>query len=416
MRIEYPAVFNPFFQTPKRYNVAEGGRGRGASWTIARKFVTEGAITKNRYLCTRELQKSIKDSVHRLLVDQINVLGLQSRFVVYKDAIYSASGSEYIFKGLRHAISEIKSIEGITRCWVEEAEKVSEDSWMTLIPTIRREDSQFYISYNPEEEKNATYQRFSVRPPPDSNIIRSTYEDNPWFPEVLRREMEYDKSVDFEKYEHVWLGKLKKYADSLVLRGKFVIEDFETPESARFFHGSDFGYSAAPTTIVRCWMGKGTKGGLILYVDRDAGGVGIEINQTPRLYRSVMTVPGNWQIIGDSARPETISYLRQPQRDDVDGNLYPGFNIIGAEKGAGSVEDGIQFLRSFEKIVIHATNAKGTAKDAQNYRWKVDRITGQILPIPVDASNDYIDALRYAIEKYIKRKVSLFDLAAVLTK
>lgn len=413
MRIEYPAVFNPFFQSPKKYNVGVGGRGRGASRTIATKLITEAAYEKHLYLCTRELQKSIKDSVHRLLVNEINRRHLQHRFIVFKDSIRSISGSEFIFKGLRHAIEEIKSTEGVDRVWVEEAHNVSEDSWEKLIPTIRAEDSQFYISYNPEEEKSATYQRFQVNTPPDCNLIFSDFTQNPWFPETLRREMEYDKAVDFEKYEHIWLGKLKKYADSLVLRGKFIIEDFETPDGVQFYHGLDFGFSGAPTALVRCWIGKGEKGGLILYVDRDTGGVGIEINETPRLLRTVPTTE-KWQIIADSARPETISHLRNPQRDDLDGKLYPGFNIVPTEKGAGSLEDGIQFLRGFEKIVIHATNAKGTASDAKNYRWKVDKITGQILPIPVDASNDYIDALRYALEKYIKKKITLFDLAGLI--
>lgn len=413
MDIRYPAVFNPFFQAPKKYNVGVGGRGRGASRTIATKLITEGAYQKHLYLCTRELQKSIKDSVHRLLVNEISRRNLESRFLIYKDAIYSASGSEYIFKGLRHSIEEIKSTEGVSRVWVEEAHNVSYDSWEKLIPTIREPGSQFYISYNPEEEKSATYQRFQVNTPANCNLVFSDFTQNPWFPETLREEMEYDKLVDYEKYEHIWLGKLKKYADSLVLRGKFIIEDFETPPGVQFFHGSDFGFSGSPTTIVRCWIGPGEKGGLILYVDRDEGGRGIEINETPRLYRKIPTTE-KWQIIGDSARPETISYLRRSQKDDQDGTLYNGFNIVGAEKGPGSLEDGIQFLRAFEKIYIHATNAKGTAADAQNYRWKVDKISGKILPIPVDASNDYIDALRYALEKYIKKKVSIFDLARLI--
>lgn len=391
MRIEYPSVFDPFFKAPKRYNVGEGGRGRGASWTIARKFVSEAAFSKNLYLCTREYQNSIKDSVHRLLVEQIDILKLNNLFEVQKDMIYSKMGSEFIFKGLQKSITEIKSLEGVRRCWVEEAEKTSDYSWSILIPTIRTEGSEFYISYNPEEEESSTYQRFHVHPPPDSNIIQSSYKDNPWFPEVLRREMEYCKRVDYEAYMHIWEGQIKRYADSLVLRGKFVVEEFETPEDAEFLFGADFGYSEDPSALVRCFI-KDRK----LFVDYEAGGVGIEIDELPTLYRSI---PGTdrWCIRADSARPDTISYIANR-----------GFNVIGAEKGPGSIEDGIQFLRQFEAIVIH-TRCPQTLANCKNYRWKVDRNTKLIQPIPVDSFNDFIDSLRYAIEPFSKNKVSILD-------
>ena len=391
MRIEYPSVFDPFFTAPKRYNVGEGGRGRGASWTIARKFVSEAAFSKNLYLCTREYQNSIKDSVHRLLVEQIDILKLNNLFEVQKDTIYSKYGSEFIFKGLQKSITEIKSLEGVRRCWVEEAEKTSDYSWSILIPTIRTEGSEFYISYNPEEEESSTYQRFHVNPPPDSNIIQSSYKDNPWFPEVLKREMEYCKRVDFEAYMHIWEGQIKRYADSLVLKGKFRVEEFETPEDADLLFGADFGYSEDPSALVRCFI-KDQK----LFVDYEAGGVGIEIDELPTLYRSV---PGadRWRIRGDSARPDTISYIANR-----------GFQIVGAEKGPGSVEDGIQFLRHFESIVIHP-RCPQTLVNCKNYRWKVDRNTKLIQPIPVDSFNDFIDSLRYAIEPLIKNNVSILD-------
>jgi len=375
MEIDYPAVFEPFFKTPKRYNVGEGGRGRGASWTIARKLITEAAGSKQRVLCTREYQSSIRDSVHRVLVDQIDALKLNQCFVVQRDSITSVAGSEFIFKGLHNNVQEVKSIEGVTRVWVEEAEKVSTNSWEILIPTIRTEGSQFYISYNPDDENGATYQRFHLKPPPDSNVIFSTYADNPWFPKVLRQEMEYCKSVDYEAYEHIWLGKCKTYAEALILRGKFTVEAFETPsDGVQFMFGADFGFSSDPSCLVRMFIRDNT-----LYIDHEAYGHGVEIDELEKFFEAV---PGSrkWRIKADSARPDTISYLRRR-----------GFNIVGAEKGKGSVEDGIQFLRGFKQIIIHP-RCTGTKGDFENYKWKRDKITGLILPVPAEGFDHAPDA------------------------
>ena len=378
---EYPEIFHPFFAEPKRYNVAEGGRGRGASWTIARKLLIEASRSRQRVLCTREYQNSIRDSVHRLLVDQIYALHLEDFFTIFKDSIICPIfRSEFIFKGLHTAIQEIKSLEGITRCWVEEAEAVSEYSWTVLIPTIRAQGSQFYVSYNSESENSATYIRFHKNPPPDSNIVFSTYADNPWFPETLRREMEYDKRVDYEKYEHVWLGLPKTYGEALIMRGKIKVEAFETPPDAQLLFGADFGFSVDPTVLLRCFI-KGTK----LFIDYEAYGHGIELMELENFFLTVpesrRTLGGpKWEIRADSARPETISLLKRQ-----------GFNIVGAEKGKGSVEDGIQFLRSFEEVIIHP-RCKGTISDFKNWRWKQDRITGRVIPIPAEGSDHSPDA------------------------
>ena len=187
--VEFPQKLMPLLQAPGDYNVLDGGRGSGKSWSVARHFVIESAWRSLRYLCTREMQNSIRDSVHRLLADQIHMLGLQHLFEIQRDGIYSRAGSEFLFKGLRHNTSEIKSTEGIDRCWVEEAEKVSMDSWDTLLPTIRKPGAQFWIVFNPEEEKSATYQKFVKNSPPGTKRVQLNFMDNPWFSEVLRRKL-----------------------------------------------------------------------------------------------------------------------------------------------------------------------------------------------------------------------------------
>lgn len=368
-----------------RYKVLEGGRASGKSYSFADGLIQRALYHKTRILCTRELQNSIRDSVHRLLTDRIAVLGFKDYFDVYRESIASKVGSEFLFKGLRHNISEIKSTEGVDICWVEEAEKVSGDSWEILIPTIRKEGSEIWVSFNPEDEKSATYQRFVANPPPSCAHAHMTFEDNAFFPDVLRAEMEYDKRVDYEKYEHIWLGKVKRYAQALIMRN-VRIEEFETPEDAQFYFGADFGFSNDPAVLGRMFIKDKT-----LFIDHEAYGVGVEIDDLERFYDAV---PGSrkWKIIADSERPDTISHLRRR-----------GFNIVGAEKGKGSVEDGIAFLRSFEAIIIHP-RCRGAVDNFQNYKWKTDRITGEVLPVPAEGSDHWPDAARYALEPYVKAK------------
>lgn len=403
LRMYMPAKIRWVMSRPSRYKVLDGGRGSAKSYSFANVLIARAVTEKLRILCTRETQNSIKDSVHRLISDRINDTGLSELFIIRNEMIESKTGSQFFFKGLHHNISEIKSMEGINIVWVEEAEKVSEESWRTLTPTIREPHSEIWISFNPEEEKSATYQRFIKNPMPDTRRAHVTYRDNKYFPEVLRREMEHDKRVDFEAYMHIWEGQIKKYAEDLIFKNKFEVDcEFDTPEGEQFFFGGDFGYSVDPSCLIRCFIKN-----QCLYIDYEAYGYGVEITDLHEFYGTIPEAK-RWQIVADSQRPDTISFLSQPFYAK-DGTYFPGYDIIGAEKGKGSVEDGIQFLRGFDKIFIHK-RCPGTKKDFANYRWKRDRITNQILPQPIDASNHAVDAVRYALESYIKLKVSAFDV------
>jgi phage terminase large subunit len=399
MEVLFPEKYYRIFRKPARYKVQHGGRGGGKSWDTAQDFVLEGAFHKYRYLCTREFQASIKDSVYRLICDVIERLGLRNNFYILNDSIKSVFGSEFIFKGLHQNISEVKSLEGIDRCWVEEADKLSKSSWDILIPTIRNEGSEIHITFNPEDERSATYQMFlgEKGPPPDSIVVEINYPDNPWFPEVLRKEMEYCRVNDPEMYDHIWGGKPKRYGQRCVFRNVY-IEDFEEPpEDTQFFYGADFGFSVDPTALVRMFIKNINETTTELYITHEAYGHGVEIVDLPAFFRTVPDTD-KWKIRADSERPDTISHLHNE-----------GFDIEGAEKGKGSVEDGIQFLRSFSRIVIHP-RCKGSADDFRNYRWKEDKTTGDILPIPLDKANHACDAARYALEPYVKRKVSCWDV------
>ena len=205
--LEFPEKLQCLFE-PARYKVAHGGRGSAKSWSFARALLALGAQRKLRILCTREVQKSIKDSVHKLLSDQIEAIGLGWFYVVQNNEIRGANGTEFLFAGLAdHTVESIKSYEGVDVVWVEEAHKVSKRSWDILIPTIRKEDSEIWISLNPELESDETYSRFVLDPPGNAVVVQINYSDNPWFPDVLEQERVECLRRDPKGYPQIWEGK-----------------------------------------------------------------------------------------------------------------------------------------------------------------------------------------------------------------
>ena len=381
IRISLPDKVIPAVNTDKRYVVLYGGRGSSKSWSVADIFLLRGLEFPRRMLCTREIQSTIKDSVHKLLADTIDRRGLGWFYNVQRDAIIGKNGTLFIFKGLRHNVTEVKSTEGIDLCWVEEAQSVSQDSWDILKPTIRKPDSQIYITYNPENEEDPTDIEFRQKEREDALVINMNYWDNPFFPEVLRAEMEYDRRTDYDKYLWVWEGQYRKASEAQVFKGKYRVDEFEAPKSAEFYYGADWGFSQDPTALIRCYV-ENTK----LYIDYEAYGVGVDIDETPQMFDSVPGARGNI-ITADSARPETISYMQK--------NGYS--RMRSAKKGKNSVNDGVALLRSFEEIIIHP-RCRHTIDEFKMYSYKKDRITGEILPVIVDKHNHCIDALRYALE------------------
>jgi hypothetical protein len=208
MKLEIPKVFDFLFR-PHRYKVAHGGRGACKSWSFGRALLIKAYSKTTRIVCAREVQKSIKESVHHLLADQIKTNGLSDYFDVQDKCIKCKHNeSEFIFEGLFRNVHNIKSLEGADVCWVEEAQNVSEESWKDLIPTIRRPNSEIWVGFNPKYPDDPTYKRFVENPPPAAFVKQVNYLDVlQYFPEVLRLEMEHDKATDFTEYEHIWLGK-----------------------------------------------------------------------------------------------------------------------------------------------------------------------------------------------------------------
>lgn len=369
--LDIPKALLPLLQ-PARYKVMYGGRGAGKSFTVASWLVVLGLQRPLRVLCAREYQVSIKDSVHRLLADRIEALGLSAFYNVTQTSITSTNGTEFTFKGLHHNAQEIKSFEGADLCWIEEAQAVSAESWDVLIPTIRKQGSEIWLTFNPLSPDDATWTRFVKNPPPGAWVQKVLFSDNPWFPEVLNDERRHLQEIDPELYQHVWLGEPRTISDAQVFKGRYLIQEFDTPEDARFFHGADWGFSVDPSVLIRCFIR-----GNVLYVDREAYGAGVELDETPQLFDSIET-SRKWAIKADSARPETISYMKRQ-----------GFKIEAAKKWAGSVEDGLAILKSFDKIIIHP-RCVHTADEFYRYSYKVDKNNGDVLPVVVDAFNHCI--------------------------
>ena len=366
-----------------RYKVAYGGRGGAKSWGFARALLIRAIQQQTRVLCAREFQNSIQESVHKLLKDQINLMKMDDAYSVTQASVSCPrTGSDFFFYGLRNNVSRIKSTEGIDICWVEEAERVSEESWEILIPTIRKDGSEIWVSFNPDQETDPTYRRFVINPPVNSVIRKIDWRDNPWFPEELRKEKDYLARVDTDAYLHIYEGQCKKRSQALVLGGKWRIEGFEPgPDWKGPYQGADWGFAEDPTVLIRCWVHDNK-----LWIEYEVWRVGLDTDFIPEAFDKIPNAR-DYATRADSARPETISYLRR----------HGYKKMIGVKKPAGSVKDGISVLRSFEEIVIHprCTHAKD---EAGLWAYKTDPLTGDILPELIDKHNHTWDAVRYALE------------------
>lgn len=340
----------------------------------------KGAVEPLRIGVYREIQRSIRDSAKRLLDDKIAENGLSGFYESTDTEIRGKNGTLFLFNGLRTNPDAIKSTEGLDIAIVMEANKVAQRSWDLLIPTVRKPGSEIWAEWNPLYETDPVDQMFRGPngPPPGSIVRRINWEDNPFFPEVLKAELEYDRQRDPDKYAHIWLGEYTRNSEARVFRN-WKVEAFETPSDAEFRFGADWGFAVDPTVLVRCYLK-----GRTLYVDQESYAVGCEIDKTPELFDRIEG-SRKWTITADSARPETVSYMRRQ-----------GFKVIPAIKGQGSLEDGIEFLKSFD-IVVHP-RCKHTADELALYSYKQDPLTDEILPVLEDKNNHLIDALRYALE------------------
>jgi phage terminase large subunit len=413
-----PRALAPLLQ-PRRFKGASGGRGSAKSHFCAESLIEDCIYEHVRAACVREVQASIADSSKQLLEDKIAAFGVEHEFDVTDREIRGPNDSLIIFRGLQsHTAKSIKSLEGFNRCWVEEAQTISQRSLDLLIPTFRT-NSELSFSWNPVKASDPIEKLFRENAnDPDFCHVHCNYRDNPWFPDELRRDMERDKRRDPDKYEHIWLGGYLKNSEARVFRNwRIGARDEFTDRVERYYFGGDFGFSVDPTVLMRAYIR-----GRTLFIDREVYMVGCEVDHTPFLWggcddeelirlnpqawanlpasrkASWKGIPGSrkWPIIADSARPETISYLQR--------HGFP--NVRGAKKGANSVVEGVEFLKGYD-IVVHP-DCTHTIDELTMYSFKTDPLTGEVLPVLEDKKNHVIDSARYAVESLRRAKVGLF--------
>jgi phage terminase large subunit len=382
LRIETPEWALPLLN-PARYKAAYGGRGSGKSHAFAELLIEAHIMDQtSRSVCVREVQKSLAQSVKRLLELKIEQMNAGAYFEVQEAVIKSKRGDGLIiFQGMQnHTADSIKSLEGYDRAWVEEAQSLSQRSLDLLRPTIRKPGSELWFTWNPSQASDPVDALLrGEKPPPDAIVLEVNFDGNPWFPDVLRQEMEYDRSRDPDKYAHVWKGGYLQNSTARVFRN-WRVEEFDAPADAIHRLGADWGFAQDPTVLVRCHII-----GRTLYIDHEAYMVGCEITSTPDLFMQVPEAE-KWPLVADSSRPETISHMRK--------HGFP--KIMAAVKGRDSVNEGIEWLKSYD-IVVHP-RCTHTIDELTFYSYKTDPLTGKILPVLQDLNNHVIDALRYACE------------------
>ena len=388
------------FAVPARTRVFKGGRGSGKTRGLAKRsalriYQLAEMGVEGVFLASREHLNSLDESSMEEIKAAIrSEAWLADYFDIGEKYIRTRNRRiSYAFAGLRHNLDSIKSKARIIGNWTDEAENVSEVAWRKLIPTLRDEGPGWYvenwISYNPESPDSATHRRFIINRSDDCEVSDINWSDNPWFPAVLNHQRLEDKRLRPETYDHVWEGAFLTLTDAQIFADKFAVDEFEPqPHWDGPYQGGDFGFSQDPTAAVRCWIGDGR-----LWVEYEAGKTALELDDYATFIGGKVPDFAKYATRWDNARPEGISHIRRhglPRSEPV-------------EKWKGSVEDGVAFLRNFEKIVVHP-RCEQIAREFRLYSYKVDKRSGDVLPDILDANNHYIDALRYALGPMIKRQ------------
>ncbi len=394
LRIKVPEVFMPL-EGAHRYIGAHGGRGSGKSHYFGERWLRENIAGKLDFVCLRETLTSLEFSVKKLLEGKISAFNAGAYFEVQDRRILSRNGGVTIFEGMQnHTADSIKSLEGFDRAWFEEAQNASEKSLTLLRPTIRKPGSQLWFGWNPDQPTDPIDALLRAeKPPPGAVVVQANYMDNPWLPEELRAEMEYDRGRDPDKYAHVWLGKYRQNSEARVFKN-WRIEEFEVDSSWTMRQGADWGFSVDPSVLIQC-----AAVGRTLYVPYEAYRIGCEIDFLPDLFQTIPEAE-KWPTVADSSSPERISYMQR--------HGFP--KMVAAVKGARSVEEGVAFLQGFD-IVVHP-RCVHTIDELRAYSYEVDPLTGMVLPKLADKDNHVIDALRYANEaarRMAATKASSYD-------
>ena len=380
-----------------QYRVLKGGRGSGKSVGAATVALIWGYAEKLTVLCVRQFQNSIRDSFYKELVEALESNPwLADHYIVTKESITGKNGTSFIFKGLDRNPQSIKSVAKIDLTIVEEGEDIPELSWINLEATVfRQPKSEIWCVYNPRKENSPVDNRFVKNPSPNSIVVDVQWDDNPFFPERMEVLRQRDMRIfDPATYAWIWEGAYLTNSKSQVFHGRYEVKDFTPDDKWTMVQGLDWGYSQDPTAMIRAYVHDEC-----LWISHEAGDVGVELDDVAKVAAQIPDFH-RYATRADSAQPAMISHVK--------GKGLP--RLEPAKKGKGSVEDGIQFIRSFRRVYIHP-RCKRTLEEFNLYSWKTDRMSGDVLDVPVDAFNHWIDALRYSLEPIMLR--SRFNWSAV---
>lgn len=395
LHAEIPSTLIPVFIGKARHRGAYGGRGSGKTRTFAlmtaiRGYMFAEAKQSGVILCSRELLNSLEESSLEEVKQAIKSNQVLSDYYDVGEKYVRTRNRRisYVFSGLKSNLDSIKSKARILINWTDEGDSVSEYAWRKLLPTIREAGSENWITWNPEKDGSPTDIRFRKNTPENAIVVEINHTQNPWFTEELENQRLEDQStMDDDTYRWIWEGDYLRKSEALVLSGKYRSAPFEPGKDWNGpYFGIDFGFAQDPTTGVKCWVYD-----RCLYIEYDGGKVGLELDDTAEFLMSKCPGIEKHTSRADSARPESISHLKRKGLPRIEG----------VKKWQGSVEDGITHLRSYREIIIHP-RCKETLNEARSYSYKVDRLTGDILPVIVDDHNHYIDAIRYAVNPLIQ--------------
>lgn len=385
-----PKMHDLFYENPDmRYYVIAGGRGKGATWSIARYLVARAMTEKTFIMCAREVQQSIRYSSKKTIEDTIVSLGLRKFFKFTNlETVCKKTGSKFIYSGISDMVADsIKGLESVDIVWVAESQSVSSKSLKILLPTVRKKGSHIIFDINPESEDDPVYERFITHADKVKRLalLQCSYRDNPWFTSELEETRLDDyNTLSSDDYNWIWEGHTRKYSDAQIFAHYYHAEDYDAyvPMSKRdYFYGLDFGYAKDPTALIRMFFYEG-----YLFIDGEARQIECGLDNTPDLMDSIMFNRRSW-CKADSSRPESIDFLNKR-----------GFRIVPALKGNNSVGDGILRLKRYRDIVIHPTRCPETLEEFDKYKWKVNKQTDEIMKVPEDKFNHSIDAIRYGTE------------------
>ena len=401
MKVGVPEAFQGLY-VPSTYKAFYGGRGGAKSHSCATALVFKGIQRPLRWLCVREMAKSLEGSVKQLLEDKIEYYGLQKYYTSTHRDIRGINGTRFLFMGMRMNPDSVRSQEGLDGVWFEEAHRCTQRSLDLLIPTLRKETSEAWFTWNRHKVTDPVDNMFlGGRPPPNSIVRKVGWQDNPWFTRKMYADMMWQKERDRDRWLHIWEGHPIRREDALVFKGWREEDlDEQVPTGLRPLFGADWGLRD-PAVLVKAY-----RWGRTLYIAREVWQRETPIDMLPALFAGDDPARvKRWEnpfgykgiegalrhhIIGDSASPDIVQYMKRR-----------GFTIRNSRKGTNSVEEGVDFMQSHD-IVVHP-DCKHVVDELNTYSYKIDKETEEVLPELEDRDNHVIDACRYALETERRR-------------